>query len=128
MESGVEVGIKAESGYPLVTGSDGVELRCIGGLVISPRQRRTITTQVTAAIPVGYEGHTRISSELSLNTGIVLLDPPGVISSEYIGVIILYVVNTGEDDVTIEDGDYIGQLTVVPLPKITWKKVQELSS
>jgi len=59
--------------------------------------------------------------------GISLKNTLGIIDSDYQGSLIVNLVNTSEEDYTVEQGDRIAQLVIMPIHNIMWTPVMEFS-
>jgi len=82
-------------------------------------------TGLQLEIPYGYVGLIYPRSSVS-NTGLILSNGVGVIDSGYRGEIKLrfkYIKDSKRYDV----GDKIGQLIIIPYPKVEFEKVEQLS-
>ena len=62
------------------------------------------------AIPAGYEGQVRSRSGLSYKNGIIVLNAPGTIDSDYRGEVKVLLINLSNDDFTVHNGDRIAQM------------------
>ena len=93
-------------------GSSGMDLRAWleEPVVLRPMERTLIPTGLYAEIPEGYEGQIRARSGLAIRKGIGLVNSVGTIDSDYRGEIRIPVINFGQEDAVIENGDRIAQL------------------
>lgn len=100
-------------------GAAGMDLHAYiphgGPITVPPGQRVRIRTGVSVALPAGYEGQVRPRSGLAYKHGLTALNSPGTIDSDYRGEIAVLLVNHGQEDVTIANGDRIAQLVVCPV-------------
>lgn len=86
----------------------------------------TCKTGIAIEIPEGYVGLVFPRSSIS-KTGLALRNSVGVIDSNYRGEILLKF-NTHDPFLdTYKVGDRVGQLMIVPYPKIEFEEVTELS-
>src|SRR5262245_47595915 len=69
--------------------------------------RALIPTGIAVAIPEGYEGQVRMRSGLAIRHGLILLNGPGTIDSDYRGEIRLVLANLGAEPATISRGDRV---------------------
>lgn len=76
---------------------------------IYPGDRVLIKTGLFMAIPLGYELQVRSRSGLALNKGIVVLNSPGTVDSDYRDEIGVILYNTSKNTFTVEPGDRIAQ-------------------
>lgn len=89
-----------------------------GPLVLPPGERARIATGLHLALPFGYEGQIRPRSGLAWEHGLTVLNAPGTIDSDFRGEVRVLVINHGQRDVTITDGDRIAQLVVCPVADV----------
>ena len=106
-------------------GSAGIDLAaCVDGPVtIAPRALVRIPTGVAVALPSpDYVALVFARSGLGIRHGISLSNGVGVIDSDYRGEIQVGLTNLSDTPYTIQPGDRIAQLVVVPvaLPELVW--------
>jgi len=96
-------------------------------VILSPGKRVIIGTGLHVAVPDGYEIQVRSRSGLAAKSGIMVLNSPGTIDSDYRGEIKVILLNTSQDDTHIvRDGDRIAQLVLSEKPRVRWEVVEEL--
>ena len=83
-------------------------------------------TGVAIEIPPGFVGLLFPRSSVS-KTCLSLANSVGVVDSGYRGEIMLKYRNTGESNPFYKTGDRVGQLMIIPYPKIELIEVEELS-
>ncbi|MBQ6621660.1 MAG: dUTP diphosphatase [Mogibacterium sp.] len=95
-------------------GSAGMDLHAYleAPVLLRPMERTLIPTGLFVEIPAGYEGQVRARSGLAIKKGIGLVNSIGTIDSDYRGEICIPVINFGQEDVLIEDGDRIAQFVI----------------
>ena len=109
-------------------GDAGVDLRSVERIVLEPRERAMVATGLAIALPEGYAGFVLPRSGLAAKHGISIVNAPGLIDSNYRGELKVILLNTDPDkSFTIEIGDRIAQLVVMPVPLIEFEHVDELS-
>lgn len=109
-------------------GSAGMDVRamCSQPIVISPGKSAIIPTGLHVEIPVGYEIQVRSRSGLAAKKQVFVLNSPGTIDSDYrngIGVILM---NLGNSDFVVENGERVAQLVLNEVPQINWISVNTL--
>ena len=110
--------------------SAGMDLRAYlpeGPIVIKPMQRVLVPTGLFMEIPAGFEVQIRARSGLAVKYGIGLTNGIGTIDSDYRGEIKVSLINWGEDDFVINDGDRIAQMVVCRYEKADLELADELS-
>ncbi len=96
-------------------------------IVLEPGKKAIIPTGVSCEIPEGYFGMICTRSGLAAKNGVVILNSPGIIDSDYRGELKLIVFNHSETPFVIEDGMRVAQLIIVPFEKVEWIQVAQLS-
>ena len=109
-------------------GDAGVDLRSVERIVLKPQERAMVATGLAIALPEGYAGFVLPRSGLAAKHGISIVNAPGLIDSNYRGELKVILLNTDPDNsFTIEIGDRIAQLIVMPVPTINFEQVEELT-
>lgn len=91
-------------------------------ITLAPSQRTLVPTGIAIALPSAeYVALVFARSGLGIKKGICLSNGVGVIDSDYRGEVGVGLVNLSEESYTIQPGDRIAQLMVVPVvqPQIT---------
>ena len=99
-------------------GAAGMDLcACVDGAVtIAPRQIVSLPTGIAIALPsADYVALVFARSGLGIKHGIALANGVGVIDSDYRGEIRVGLVNQSDVPYTIQPGDRVAQLAVVPV-------------
>ena len=108
-------------------GDAGVDLRSTERIVLKPHERAMVPTGLAIALPSGYAGFVLPRSGLAAKHGISIVNAPGLVDSNYRGELKVILVNTDANEAfTIEVGDRIAQLIVMPVPVIEFKHVEAL--
>ena len=97
-----------------------------GPVVIRSMQRALIPTGLYMQLPSGYECQIRPRSGLALNHGISIANSPGTVDADYRGEIGIILINFGENDFTVNDGDRICQMVITRYSHVKWEEVKEL--
>ncbi len=97
-------------------GSAGADVRASLGkgeeIKISPSARVLIPTGIALQIPEGFEIQVRPRSGLALKTGLMIVNSPGTIDSDYRGELKIILGNLGKNIEVIKHGDRIAQLVL----------------
>lgn len=118
----------AQIPHTAYNGDAGVDLRSVERIVLKPQERAMVPTGLAIALPEGYAGFVLPRSGLAAKHGISIVNAPGLVDSNYRGELKVVLVNTDPNDsFTIEIGDRIAQLVVMPVPLIEFEHVDELS-
>jgi dUTP pyrophosphatase len=95
-------------------GDAGLDLRATERVSLPHAGRRVVGTGIAVALPPGVAGLVTPRSGLAAEHGVTLLNAPGLIDPNYRGEIRVILHNTGERRYTVEIGDRIAQLLLVP--------------
>lgn len=111
------------------SGSAGADLRAYidTPIVLKPMQRVLIPTGLSVEIPQGFELQVRPRSGLALKNGITVLNTPGTVDSDYRGELCVLLINFGDKDFKIENGDRIAQAVICPVIQAHFIEKDELS-
>ena len=115
--------------YYATPGSAAMDLHaCLDGVVTIPAgERRVIPTGLAIALPSSdYVALVFARSGLGIKHGVAPANCVGVIDSDYRGEILVGLQNSGGSDFTIQPGDRIAQLMVVPVVQPRLRLVDEL--
>ena len=97
-------------------GDAGLDLSARAGTTLNAGDGPvTVATGLAIAIPAGYVGLVCPRSGLAARAGVTVLNAPGVIDSGYRGEIMVVLHRVLPGSYTIERGDRIAQLLVVPV-------------
>lgn len=108
-------------------GDAGADLTASASVVLEPGARATVPTGVSIALPDGYVAFVVPRSGLAAKHGITIVNSPGTVDAGYRGEIRVTMLNTdAEQAFTIEAGDRIAQLIVMPVSRATFIPVHKL--
>ncbi len=109
-------------------GSAGLDLHANNEeqIVLKPMQRKLIPTGIHIELPEGYEAQIRARSGLAIKHGISLVNGIGTIDSDYRGEIKIILINLGEEDFVINNGDRIAQMVIMKYEKVQLHEVEVL--
>jgi dUTP pyrophosphatase len=106
-------------------GDAAMDLCSTENYVVNPGKRQLVSTGIAMEFPVGYFASIRGKSGLALKKGIAILG--GVIEYTYRGEYGVVVLNTGEEDFVIKEGDKVAQVVIAPVATAKVEEVSELS-
>ena len=112
------------------SGSAGMDLRaCIdGSLTLKPGDTELIPTGIAIHISdPGYAATILPRSGLGHKHGIVLGNLVGLIDSDYQGQLFVSCWNRGKTEFTIDSGDRIAQLVILPVAQVEFETVVEFT-
>lgn len=96
-------------------------------LTITCGKTAIVPTGLFFEIPNGYEIQIRPRSGLAAKNGVTVLNTPGTIDSDYRGEIKIILINLGDEDFVINNGDRIAQMIVAPVTQADFSIVENLS-
>lgn len=96
-------------------------------IIIPPGKSALVPTGLFFEIPEGYEVQVRPRSGLAAKNGVTVLNTPGTIDSDYRGEVKVILINLGEEDFTINNGDRIAQMVVAPVTTADFTFAENLS-
>ncbi|MCH8542346.1 MAG: dUTP diphosphatase [Alcanivorax sp.] len=112
-------------------GSAGLDLRAMvdASLIIEPGQTVLIPTGLAIHIAdPGYAGLVLPRSGLGHKHGIVLGNLVGLIDSDYQGELMVSCWNRGHTAFTLEPGDRLAQLVIVPVMQVALEQVEQFDA
>ena len=109
-------------------GSSGMDLRAwlSEPVTLQPMARKLIPTGLYIALPAGFEAQIRPRSGLAIKKGLSLINTPGTIDSDYRGEIMVAMINLGNEEQVISDGERIAQMIVSKYEVVKWESVEVL--
>lgn len=110
-------------------GSAGYDLcACLEeGVTLQPGEGFSFPTGFAAEIPQGLVGLIFCRSGLGVKHGVSLPNCVGVIDSDYRGELIVPLKNFGDEAYTIQPGERVAQLVLMPVCLLPVVEVEELS-
>jgi dUTP pyrophosphatase len=110
------------------SGAAGADLqaRLQSDLVLRPGERAAVPTGLFLEIPEGWEAQVRTRSGLALEKGLVCLNSPGTIDSDYRGEVKVILANLGSDTYIVKDGARIAQLVFARCGKAVFLAAESL--
>ncbi len=131
--TGISVFTKLKKGAVLpeykTSGSAGADLRAYldEAIILKVGERKLIPTGLSVEIPQGFELQVRPRSGLALKYGISVLNAPGTVDSDYRGELSVLLINLGEQDFKIQNGDRVAQAVIAPVVQVAFVEKDELS-
>ncbi|SJM65791.1 dUTP diphosphatase [Gulosibacter sp. 10] len=127
MNSSIEIPVTGTVPAYANPGDAGADLVAAATLVLAPGERALVPTGTAIALPAGTMGLVTPRSGLAAKHGITIVNAPGVIDSGYRGELKVTLLNTDASrPYTVNRGDRIAQLLVLPIPAVRFEAVEEL--
>lgn len=96
-------------------------------LTLEPMARATVPTGLALALPdAGFGAFVFARSGLGIRHGLTLSNGVGVVDSDYRGEVCVGLVNLSDTAYTIEPGERIAQLCILPVVPFEAEEVQQL--
>lgn len=107
-------------------GSSGFDLVSSIRFNLIPKARVSIRTGLFFEIPKGYEIQIRSRSGLASKNGVIVLNQPGTLDSDYRGEVSVLLYNTSFYSYSIHKGDRIAQAILCPIIQAKFEEVYTL--
>lgn len=110
-------------------GAAGMDLHaCLDEpLTLAPGERAKVPTGLAIALPgPEWVAYLFARSGLAIRHGLTIPNCVGVIDSDYRGEVIVAVINLDREPYTIQPGDRVAQMVVMPVIQATLTQVDEL--
>ena len=114
-------GSEFSAGADLYLLSDGAE-------TILPHTTKLLHTGISIEIPVGYCGLIFARSGLASKRGLAPANKVGVVDADYRGEVMVALHNHSDSEQTVEPGERIAQLAIVPFLKAEFDECTDLST
>jgi dUTP pyrophosphatase len=110
-------------------GSSGIDLRANieKDIILKSNETILIPTGIFIEIPKGYEAQIRSRSGMSLNHGVIVLNSPGTIDSDYRGEIKIILFNISKEDFIIKKEMRIAQMVFNKIFIADFEKVENIN-
>ncbi|AFT68476.1 Deoxyuridine 5'-triphosphate nucleotidohydrolase [Alloalcanivorax dieselolei B5] len=111
-------------------GSAGLDLRAMldKAITLAPGDSTLLPTGLSIHIAdPGYAGLVLPRSGLGHKHGIVLGNLVGLIDSDYQGELMVSCWNRGQNAFTLEPGERVAQLVIVPVQQVVWQQVEQFT-
>ena len=115
------------------SGSAGIDLSSMNDHCLKAGEVHTFWTGLCIEIPNGYVGLVCSRSGLAAKHGLIVLNSPGIIDSDYRGnddVVGVILYNTGavHEEYKVSRGDRIAQLVIVPFARFEMREVDDMDA
>ena len=107
--------------------SAGADLYSIEAVTVDPHKTVLVHTGLALEIPEGYAGLIFARSGLACKRGLAPANKVGVIDADYRGEIMVALHNHTEAPVSIDAGERVAQLAIMPFLKAEFELADELS-
>lgn len=128
----VKIKILDEKATPMTYGTEfsaGADLYNLkdASVEIPPHSTVMIHTGIAIEVPEGYAGLIFARSGLATKRGLAPANKVGVIDADYRGEIMVSLHNHGDNTATVEGGERVAQLCIVPFLKAEFEIADSLS-
>jgi dUTP pyrophosphatase len=108
-------------------GASGIDLISYEDYYLKTKEIKLVQTGLSVEIPLGYEMQIRPRSGLALKKGIIILNTPGTVDSDYRGEIGVILINHSNENHFIAKGDRIAQAVINKIERAILIEVDRLS-
>ena len=105
----------------------GYDLYSTDSININPGECKLISTGIAMQLPNGYFGAIFPRSGTAVKRGLRLANCVGVIDSDYRGEVKVPLYNDSQEIQTVEQGERIAQLIILPYATVSFEIVDELT-
>ncbi len=95
-------------------------------LTIAPGETAKIPTGIAMEIPKGHAGLIFARSSLGVKRGLAPANKVGVVDSDYRGEFLIFLYNQSSQPQTVQPGERVAQLVIVPVRQEAFEEVQSL--
>jgi len=93
-------------------GAAAMDLYSAESFLLRPGDRRIVSVGFAIEIPVGYVGEITPRSGKAILHGLSIVNSPGLIDSDYRGLVRVILINLGKSSVAINKNDRIAQMMI----------------
>lgn len=114
--------------YYASTGAAGMDIVAAveESTIIEPGKIVLVPTNLSVAVPKGYECQIRSRSGLAAKFGIFAINSPGTVDSDFRGEVKVILANFGNSSFKIDRGDRIAQMVVAKYEEVNWIESDDL--
>lgn len=109
------------------TGAACFDLYAADTVAVAPGRRVSVKTDVAFEVPEGYVLKLYSRSGHGFKHGVRLANGTGIVDSDYRGHVPVCLHNDGNQPFIVELGDRVAQAMIVPVPRVEFQVVDELS-
>ncbi len=109
-------------------GSAGFDIAVMKEYIIAPQERVILPTGLKVQVPEGYELQVRSRSGLAAKQGLIILNSPGTIDSDYRGEIQLIMFNTTHKEILVKKYDRLAQGVICPIVQVAFVEVESFET
>ena len=107
-------------------GSSGFDLVASRPASLAPGHWCLVSTGIAVSVPYGYELQIRSRSGVAAQKGLVVLNQPGTLDSDYRGEVGVILLNLSAEGRSIKPGDRIAQGVICPVARAKFVVAKEL--
>ncbi|HCU06137.1 MAG TPA: dUTP diphosphatase [Holosporales bacterium] len=95
-------------------------------IVLKPGKRVVVPHGFSMELPLGFEAQIRSRSGLAFKNGIIVLNSPGTVDSDFRGELKTLLIHLGEEDFVIKNGMRISQMVISRHATANWVETSVL--
>ena len=93
--------------------SSGCDVKCLEDFTLQPMERKMVHTGIYMELPNDVECQVRSRSGLAIKHGVIVINSPGTIDSDYRGECNVLLINLGDKPYEFKKGERIAQFVFV---------------
>lgn len=97
-------------------------------IILKPGKRTVVPHGFSMELPVGCEAQIRSRSGLAFKNGIIVLNSPGTVDSDFRGELKTLLIHLGDEDFVIKNGMRISQMVIARHETANWVEASKLSN
>lgn len=95
-------------------------------IILKPGKRIVVPHGFALELPVGFEAQLRSRSGLAFKNGVIVLNSPGTVDSDFRGELKTLLIHLGEEDFIIKNGMRISQMVIARHETANWVEASDL--
>jgi dUTP pyrophosphatase len=108
-------------------GDAGADMTSVENKVLLPGESAMISTGIAIQLPDGYEAQVRPRSGLAYKKQVTVINSPGTIDEGYRGPCNVLLINHGNEEFVVSEGDRIAQMVIKPVEQANFIEIDELT-
>lgn len=104
------------------------DLKSTETYILMPMERKKFNTGVVIGLPENVVGMVCSRSGLAFNSGIIVLNAPGIVDPGYRGTISVILINLSDKPYSVNSGDNIAQVLFTPVLKTVFRKKEKIEN
>jgi len=104
------------------------DLHAAEDVMLKQGERKAVKTGLSLEMPQNYHAEIRPRSGLAAKHGVTIINTPGTIDSGYRGELMVLLINHGNEDFLVREGERIAQMMFSKVDPVTFTEVDDLEN